>query len=83
MKAQPSITESEFLKEDFMTSSRFKKDPEQHAMCNQVRFKDLGYGRTVNRSHLGTSDYFAAYEKMIKDEKEKKKREQIRAFKKL
>ena len=60
-------------------------------MCNQVRFQDIVaatggsvcYGRTVNRSHLGTSEYFKAYEKMVKDEKEKKKRDQIRAFKKL
>ena len=55
-----------------MTSPRFRKDPEHAARTGQVRFTTANQTNTVNRSHVGTTDCYADYEKMVKEEKDLK-----------
>ena len=81
MQKMPSITAEEFLKEDFISSPRFKENPVLEAHRNQVRFNEKNKKTTVARSHLGTSNDFAAYERLVKEEQDKKKKEMAGVYK--
>ena len=61
-----------------MTSPRFRKDPEHAARAVQVRFTNENQTNTVNRSHVGTTDCYATYEKIVKEEKDKKNKERMK-----
>ena len=66
----------DFLKADYISSPKYKKDPTLEAQRNKVRFADTREKTTVKRSHVGSQKDYASYVAQLnKDEKALKKME--------
>lgn len=57
------------------------ESPKRDAEQMQVRYADASQTKTVSRSHVGSTEEYAAYEKLIAYEKECRKKEIILQYK--
>ena len=69
MGQQPSMKEEDFFKEDYMTSPRFKADPEGANRFLRVRFTDKREKMPVKRSHVGSIQDYTSMSSVVDKEK--------------
>lgn len=78
---QGEVSPDDFLKEDFISSPKYKEDPQLYRSLNQVRFDDKSESVPVRRTYVGSKKDYDAYQAVLNKENDRLKKELSRRLK--